>query len=99
MSERHTVLDSITSAFAPIHPEGHKFILVFAVAALILSLPPPPLGWLGVIATLACAYFFRDPERVTPARPGRVGSSADGRGVNIGTVPSGKEIALCDALP
>ena len=67
MSERHTVLDSITSAFVPIHPEGHKFILGFAVAALILFLLAPPLGWLGVIATLACAYFFRDPERVTPA--------------------------------
>ena len=33
MSERHTILDSITSAFVPIHPEGHKFIAGFAVAA------------------------------------------------------------------
>ena len=38
MSERHTILDSITSAFVPIHPEGRKFILGFAVAALILFL-------------------------------------------------------------
>ena len=79
MSERHTILDSITSAFVPIHPEGRKFILGFAVAALILFLLAPPLGWLGVIATLACAYFFRDPERVTPARPGLLVSSADGK--------------------
>ena len=71
MSENRTVLDSITSAFVPIHPEGHKFILGFAVAALILFLLAPPLGWLTAIATAACAYFFRDPERVTPARPGR----------------------------
>ena len=98
MSERHTVLDSITSAFVPIHPEGHKFILGFAVAALILFLIAPPLGWLGVIATLACAYFFRDPERVTPARPGLVVSSADGKVVTIGTVPAAKELALGDAL-
>ena len=26
MSERHTLLDSITSAFVPIHPDGHKFV-------------------------------------------------------------------------
>ena len=37
MNERHTILDSITSAFVPIHPEGHKFIAGFAVAALILT--------------------------------------------------------------
>jgi len=98
MSERHTVLDSITSAFVPIHPEGHKFILGFAVAALILFLLAPPLGWLSVIATLACAYFFRDPERVTPQRPGLVVSSGDGKVVSIGTVPAAKELALGDAL-
>ena len=88
MSERHTILDSIRSAFVPIHPEGHKFIAGFAVAALILFLLAPPLGWLGVIATLLCAYFFRDPERVTPQRPGLVVSAADGKLVNIGTVRS-----------
>jgi phosphatidylserine decarboxylase len=98
MSEHRTVLDSITSAFVPIHPEGHKFILGFAVAALILFLLAPPLGWLAAIATAACAYFFRDPERVTPARPGLVVSSADGKVVNIGTVPAPKELALGDAL-
>ena len=83
MSERHTILDSITSAFVPIHPDGHKFIAGFAVAALILFLIAPPLGWLGVIATLACAYFFRDPERVTPQRAGLVVSAADGKIVSI----------------
>ena len=98
MNERHTVLDSITSAFVPIHPEGHKFILGFAVAALILFLLAPPLGWLGVIATLACAYFFRDPERVTPQRPGLVVSSGDGKIVTIGTVPAAKELSFGDAL-
>jgi phosphatidylserine decarboxylase len=98
MSDRHTILDSITAAFVPIHPDGRKFILGFAVAALILFLLWPPLGWLAVIATAACAYFFRDPERVTPLRPGLVVSSADGKVVTIGTVPPAKELALGDAL-
>src|SRR6476646_2022996 len=88
MSERHTILDSIRNAFVPIHPEGRKFIAGFAVAALILFLLAPPLGWLGVIATVLCAYFFRDPERVTPQRPGLVVSAAvAGRVVHSAYVP------------
>jgi phosphatidylserine decarboxylase len=98
MSDRDTILDSITGAFVPIHREGRKFILGIAVAALILFILAPPLGWLATIATVACAYFFRDPERVTPARPGLVVSSADGKIVSIGTVVPPKELALGDAL-
>ena len=98
MNDRLTILDSITGAFVPIHPDGHKFILGFAVAALILFTLAPPLGWLAMIATVACAYFFRDPERVTPARPGRAVSSADGKIVNIRTVVPPKELALGEAL-
>jgi len=98
MSNRHSLLDSITSALVPIHREGHKFILGFAVAALILFMLAPPLGWIAAIATLACAYFFRDPERVTPARLGIALSSADGKIVGVGTVMPPKELALGDAL-
>ena len=37
-----------------------------------------PLGWIGVILTLWCVYFFRDPPRITPSRGGLVVSPADG---------------------
>ena len=97
MSHRHSILDSITSAFVPIHREGHKFILGFAVAALILFILARPLGWLGIIVTLACAYFYRDPERVTPARSGLAVSSGDGKIVTVGTVAP-KELALGEVL-
>jgi phosphatidylserine decarboxylase len=93
-----SILDSITSSFVPIHREGHKFILGFAVAALILFMLSPTLGWLAAIATAGCAYFFRDPDRVTPKRAGLAVSSADGKVVGIGTVPTPKELALGDAL-
>jgi phosphatidylserine decarboxylase len=98
MSDRHYLLDSITGAFVPLHPEGHKFVLGFAIAALILFMLAPPLGWIAAVATLACAYFFRDPRRVTPPRPGLAVSSADGKIVSIGTVVPPKELALGDAL-
>ena len=98
MSDRHYLLDSITGAFVPLHPEGHKFVLGFAIAALILFMLAPPLGWIAAVATLACAYFFRDPRRVTPFRPGLAVSSADGKIVSIGTVVPPKELALGDAL-
>ncbi|MGE5537564.1 MAG: phosphatidylserine decarboxylase [Solirubrobacterales bacterium] len=62
----------------PIHREGWPFIALFAVAAALLGMLWGPLGWLGLAATLWCAYFFRNPDRVTPVRPGLVVSPADG---------------------
>ncbi len=71
-------MDALTSVLVPIHKEGHKFILIFAAVTLLLFLLWEPLGWLGVILTAWCAYFFRDPDRLTPARDGLLISPADG---------------------
>ena len=58
----------LRQVLSPIHPDGWRFIAIFAVVAALLLWLVPPLGWLGVIATLWCVYFFRDPWRVTPTR-------------------------------
>lgn len=63
---------------APLHREGWVFVAVFLACALMLGLVSDTLGWIGIILTGWCVYFFRDPERVTPVRSGLVISPADG---------------------
>lgn len=62
----------------PMHPEGRKFVAIFAGATLLLFLVADILGWIGVGLTVWCYYFFRDPERVPPSRSGVIVSPADG---------------------
>jgi phosphatidylserine decarboxylase len=73
-----SVIDSVRRQFAPIHPEGYLFIGAFFVATIALDWLWSPLGWIAAVLTLWCAYFFRDPQRVTPLREGLVVSPADG---------------------
>jgi phosphatidylserine decarboxylase len=71
-------MDTLRSVLVPIHREGWRFIAIFAIVTLVLFAIAKPLGWLGVIATLWCVYFFRDPPRVAPTRSGLILSPADG---------------------
>ncbi len=73
-----SVINSLRRSVAPIHPEGYPFVAGFLVATLVLWWLWSPLGWLGLIATVWCAYFFRDPARVTPVRGDLVIAPADG---------------------
>lgn len=92
------VIDTIFSVFTPIHREGYRFLAIFAAVSLILFLIWTPLGWIGVILTLWCAYFFRDPVRVTPQRDGLVISPADGRISLIEQAVAPPELGLGDEL-
>jgi phosphatidylserine decarboxylase len=91
-----SVINSIRSQLSPIHPQGYSFIGGFALASLILFLIWAPLGWIGTVATLWCAYFFRDPPRVTPIRDGIVVAPADGRISQITNALPPGELGLSD---
>ena len=71
-------MNAIRRVLVPLHPEGYPFVAAFALATAALMWLWSPLGWLGVLATAWCAYFFRDPNRVTPAGDDLVISPADG---------------------
>ena len=74
-----SILASIRGQLVPVNREGYRFIGGFALASLVLSWLWTPLGWIGVVLTVWCVLFFRDPERVTPVREGIIVAPADGR--------------------
>jgi phosphatidylserine decarboxylase len=69
--------------FTPLHPDGFKFVLAGGLATLLLCLFWVPGAWLAAIVTLWIVYFFRDPWRVTPTRPGLLVSPADGMVLSV----------------
>jgi len=91
-----SIINSIRAQIVPIHPQGYPFIGGFALASLVLFWLWAPLGWLGTLATLWCAYFFRDPPRVTPLRDGIVVAPADGRVSQIVNALPPRELDLSD---
>jgi len=90
-------MDAFESVITPIHRAGWPFIAAFAAVTAVLGFAvSPALGWVGLIATAWCVYFFRDPDRVTPARPGLLVSPADGRVVLIGPAVPPPELGMGD---
>ena len=64
---------------SPIHCDGWKFVGIFALISISLFFVAQPLGWIGLILTGWCFYFFRNPHRVTPLNENLIISPADGR--------------------
>jgi phosphatidylserine decarboxylase len=83
----------LKTILVPIHREGRIFVLLFAAVTILLWWLTPHLGAVGLIATAWCVYFFRDPTRVTPRRPGIVVAPADGVVLPIRTLAPPVEVA------
>lgn len=77
-----------------IHNEGWRFVGIFAAVTALLAILWEPLGWIGLILTIWCYYFFRDPERVTPQIDNVVVSPADGIVQMIAKVKAPEELKM-----
>jgi len=84
------------SVIVPIHRAGWPFIGIALAAAVLLGLLWGPLFWLGLLAAAYCAYFFRNPPRVTPTRVGLVIAPADGMVMPIERAVPPPELELGD---
>jgi len=45
----------------PMHPEGRRFVAIFAAITLILFLIWEPLGWIGVALVIGCLAIITLP--------------------------------------
>ena len=80
----------------PMHPAGRPFVLGAAAATLLLRRLWRPAGVLGGIATAWCAWFFREPRRTTPTRPGVAVAPADGTVSQVESAVPPAELGLGD---
>src|SRR5262252_3445783 len=76
-------VDDIGHVLSPPHPTGRPFVLGGLIVVMLGLVIGSWLAWLGLLFTLLCLFFFRDPERVPPGRPGAVIAAADGRVVAL----------------
>jgi phosphatidylserine decarboxylase len=88
------LFDDIGHVLAPPHPAGRPFILGGLVAILLGLLLGAWLAWVGLLFTLFCLFFFRDPERVPPGRAGAVVAPADGRVTSVAPAVPPAELGL-----
>ena len=92
-----SILDSIKkSIFIPIHPSGLPFIIIFCLITLIIGWIWSPLFFIGLIFTIWCIYFFRNPERIIPENLDNnlVIAPADGKIIEIEEITPNEEIGL-----
>ena len=90
-----------TSVLTPIHPSGIPFIALFFILTIIIGWLWSPLYFIGIILTLWCIYFFRNPPRVTPILSGSnvnnlIISPADGKVIDISEITPAEEIGLTE---
>jgi len=77
------IVESVKSVLAPPHKAGYPFIIGGIAVAVLGLLVWHPLAWLGLLFTIFCLYFFRDPERVLPPQANVFVAPADGLVVSV----------------
>ena len=85
------MLDKI---FPKVHDEGYKFLVIFGLATIVLNFIHGFLGLIGLILTIWCYYFFRDPERISINDDNYLVSPADGTIIQVQETEGPKELNL-----
>ena len=84
----------IDKIFPKLHNEGYRFIVIFVVLTIVLYLINGFLGFIGLVLTIWCYYFFRDPDRVSIEDENYLISPADGEVLQILEINGPKELGL-----
>ena len=84
----------IDKVFPKVHSEGYKFLVIFGVITLIFYFINSFLGLIGLVLTIWCYYFFRDPERHPINDEDYLVSPADGVVLQIKETNGPKELNL-----
>ena len=82
--------------FPKIHNEGYKFIVIFVIVTIVLYFINGFLGFIGLVLTIWCYYFFRDPERFSINDDNYLTSPADGLVLQVIETSGPKELGLED---
>ena len=84
----------IDKVFPKIHDEGYKFIVIFGLVTIILYFISNFLGLVGLVLTIWCYYFFRDPERFPINDENYLVSPADGLVLQVQDTDGPKELNM-----
>ncbi|MBA33265.1 MAG: phosphatidylserine decarboxylase family protein [Candidatus Pelagibacter sp.] len=80
--------------FPKIHNEGYKFIVIFALVTIVLYIIHGFLGFIGLVLSIWCYYFFRDPDRISINDESYLTSPADGLVLQVLDTNGPKELGL-----
>ncbi len=84
----------IDKIFPKLHNEGYKFLIIFGLGTIILNMINGFLGFIGLVLTIWCYYFFRDPERISINDDNYLVSPADGVVLKVEDTDGPKELNL-----
>ena len=84
----------INKVFPKIHAEGYKFLVIFGLVTIILYFISNFLGLVGLVLTIWCYYFFRDPERFPINDENYLVSPADGLVLQVQDSDGPKELNM-----
>ena len=84
----------IDKIFPKIHGEGYKFLVIIALATIILYFIHGFLGFIGLVLSIWVYYFFRDPDRISINDDNYLTSPADGLILQVLETHGPKELGL-----